>query len=83
MVHVILSECEKFCGDWDETSFDADFESLPLTEFQGMLKSILMRMPYQVAEHGLEDAKTSRVKHELSVAYNFDEWRVANVNSEK
>ena len=78
-----LADCEKFCGEWDETSFDANYECLPLTEFRGMLRDILMRRPYQVAEHQLEDALTSRAKHDLSAAYTFDEWNANNGNEAK
>ena len=78
-----LADCEKFCGEWDETSFDANYESLPLSEFRGMLRDILMRKPYQVTEHQLEDALTSRAKHDLSAAYTFDEWNANNGNGPK
>jgi len=76
-----FSYCEKFCRDWDEVSFDPDYKSLPLTEFHKMVKNILLRKPYHVAEHALEDARTSKAKHDLSVAYKFDEWITNNQSS--
>ena len=72
-----FKDCEKFCGEWDEKSFDADYENLPLSEFRDSVKRILLRKPYQVADGKLKDLM-SKTKHDLSVAYNFDEWKSQN-----
>jgi len=75
-----FADCEKFCGDWDEKSFDANYENLPLSEFREMLKRILTRKPYEVAKHQLADTM-SKTKYDLSLAYTFDEWNEKNNNN--
>ena len=49
--HPFFPACEEFCGRWDETAFDPNFESLPLSEFEPMLKRILERQPYNMTGH--------------------------------
>ena len=41
--HPFFPACEEFCGRWDETAFDPNYENLPLSEFRPMLKKILQR----------------------------------------
>ncbi len=35
-----------FCERWDQASFDPQFDSLPVTHFEPMLKRVLSRKPY-------------------------------------
>ncbi len=35
-----------FCDRWDQTSFDPDYESLPLEFFRPMVKAVFAREPY-------------------------------------
>ena len=43
--------CEYFCGKWDQTSFDPDFESRPLDFFEPMVRDVVSRTPYWDAKH--------------------------------
>ena len=63
--------CEEFCGRWDETAFDPDYESLPLTEFEPMLVKILSRTPY--IQPGLLNDQLNGAKAALN-CYDFDQW---------
>jgi len=38
--------CARFCEDWDQASFDPEYESEPLEFFEPMLKSVLAREPF-------------------------------------
>lgn len=75
--HKYFKACEEFCGKYDEAAFDANYQSLPLSEFREMLLRILKRKPYQVAADQLNDA-TALAKHELSIAFSFEDWKAQN-----
>ena len=73
--HPHFSACEEFCGRWDEISFDPNYESLPLSEFEPMVIRLLERKPYSMAGQ-LED-RISQAKASLN-NYDFDHWQEAN-----
>ena len=44
--HKYYKETVNFCENWDQKSFDPNFKSLPLKEFEPMVKKIFSRKPY-------------------------------------
>ena len=44
--HKWFDSCEKFCGRWDQMSFDPDYTSYPLTHFEPMVREIFSRPPF-------------------------------------
>ncbi len=41
--HEWFNITEKFCGEWDQASFDPDFPTKPLTHFMPMVKEVFSR----------------------------------------
>ncbi|WP_110691359.1 HD domain-containing protein [Salinicola halophyticus] len=37
----------RFCDKWDQTSFDPDYDTLPLEHFRPLLERVLARPPYE------------------------------------
>jgi len=44
--HKYYKDTVDFCENWDQKSFDPNFKSLPLKEFEPMVKKIFSRKPY-------------------------------------
>ncbi len=44
--HVYYQDTINFCENWDQKSFDPNFKSLPLKEFEPLIKKIFSRKPY-------------------------------------
>ena len=44
--HKYYKDTVDFCENWDQTSFDPNFKSLSLKEFEPMVKKIFSRKPY-------------------------------------
>ena len=44
--HKYYKDTLDFCENWDQKSFDPNFKSLPLKEFEPMVKKIFSRKPY-------------------------------------
>ena len=44
--HEYYKDCVKFCEIWDQSSFDPNYKSLKLEEFEPLLKKIFSRKPY-------------------------------------
>ena len=44
--HEYYEDCVKFCEIWDQSSFDPNYKSLKLEEFEPLLKKIFSRKPY-------------------------------------
>jgi len=44
--HKYYKDTLNFCENWDQKSFDPNFKSLPLKEFEPMVKKIFSRKPY-------------------------------------
>jgi predicted HD phosphohydrolase len=44
--HKYYDDCVKFCEQWDQSSFDPNYKSLPLKEFEPLIKKIFSRKPY-------------------------------------
>jgi predicted HD phosphohydrolase len=41
--HPCFDSCAEFCERWDQASFDPDYDSLPLTHFEPMLREVFGR----------------------------------------
>jgi len=44
--HEHFEACERFCRDWDQYAFDPDYETLPLTYFEPMVRRVFAREPF-------------------------------------
>ena len=44
--HKYYQACINFCEKYDQASFDPNYKSLPLSEFEPMVKRIFSRKPY-------------------------------------
>ena len=44
--HKYYKNTVDFCENWDQKSFDPNFKSLPLKDFESMVKKIFSRKPY-------------------------------------
>jgi predicted HD phosphohydrolase len=49
MGHKYYDDCEAFCKNWDQTSFDPDYDTLDILFFTGMVKEVFARPPYDPA----------------------------------
>ena len=48
--HKYYQACVDFCEKYDQASFDPDYKSLPLSEFEPMVKRIFSRKPYSCSK---------------------------------
>eukprot|EP00442_Polarella_glacialis_P021170 CAMPEP_0115125440 /NCGR_PEP_ID=MMETSP0227-20121206/49034_1 /TAXON_ID=89957 /ORGANISM="Polarella glacialis, Strain CCMP 1383" /LENGTH=240 /DNA_ID=CAMNT_0002528793 /DNA_START=119 /DNA_END=841 /DNA_ORIENTATION=- len=60
--------CERFCNDYDQPSFDPDYESLPLEHFAPMVRRVFAKTPYWHADHEA-DSDTNKAKMRIMGAY--------------
>ena len=44
--HLYFDDCAVFCERWDQSSFDPDYETLPLEFFRPMVHDVFARAPY-------------------------------------
>jgi len=44
--HPYFDDCATFCERWDQSSFDPDYDSLPLDHFRDMVREVFARTPY-------------------------------------
>ena len=44
--HKYYQDTVNFCENWDQKSFDPNYKSLPLKEFEPLVKKIFSRKPY-------------------------------------
>eukprot|EP00941_MAST-03F_sp_MAST-3F-sp1_P002023 g2023.t1 len=63
--------CLNFCENYDQTSFDPDYETLPLEFFEPMVHRIISRSPFSMNDHNNEDI--TRAKKKLVDAYPTSE----------
>ena len=45
-----FNAAEKFCRDWDQTSFDPDYDTLPLEHFRPMVETVFRRKAWENSE---------------------------------
>ena len=46
--HPYFQDCANFCEKWDQASFDPQYETIPLEEFEPMIRRIFSREPYSI-----------------------------------
>ena len=44
--HAYFDDCAEFCERWDQSSFDPDYDDLPLAFFAPMVEEVFARTPY-------------------------------------
>lgn len=47
--HIYYEDCVYFCEQWDQSSFDPNYNSLPLAFFADMVDEVFLRKPYHIA----------------------------------
>lgn len=62
-----FDDCERFCRDWDQASFDPSYESEPIEFFVPMIRRLLSNAPY--SRKGQLRSKLCAAKKGLSNAY--------------
>ena len=46
--HPYFEACADFCARWDQTAFDPDYDTAPLTHFEPMVRRLLRREPWKL-----------------------------------
>jgi len=46
--HKYYDDCLKFCEKWDQNSFDPNYKSLTLKDFEPLIRKIFSRKPYSI-----------------------------------
>jgi predicted HD phosphohydrolase len=62
--HRYFADCAAFCENWDQASFDPDYDTLPMEFFAPMVREVFARKPYDPAvmaapDRPLADAKVA------------------------
>ena len=47
--HAYFDDCAQFCERWDQSSFDPDYDTLPLAHFADRVREVFARAPYDAA----------------------------------
>jgi predicted HD phosphohydrolase len=47
--HPSFARAAEFCANWDQNSFDRNYESMPLAAFEPMLRRVFARDPYEAS----------------------------------
>jgi predicted HD phosphohydrolase len=47
--HEFFDDCATFCERWDQSSFDPEYDTLPITFFEPMVKEVFDREPYDAS----------------------------------
>ena len=47
--HAYFDDCVTFCERWDQSSFDPEYDTLPLDHFRDRVHKVFARMPYDRA----------------------------------
>jgi len=55
-----FQDCIKFCRDYDQTSFDPDYDSFPPERFYPLVLEIFSRRPYSVVDNLDETSKAKK-----------------------
>lgn len=46
--HPYFEACADFCARWDQTAFEPDYDTAPLTHFEPMVRRLLRREPWKL-----------------------------------
>ena len=65
--HCYFNDCAEFCERWDQSSFDPDYNNLPLAFFAPMVHEVFARKPYDknvtnAAEQPLVNAEVAAAR---------------------
>ena len=44
--HRYYDDCVRFCERWDQSSFDPDYDTLPIEHFEPMVRAVFARKPW-------------------------------------
>ena len=44
--HPYFDDCAEFCERWDQSSFDPDYDTLPIEHFADRVRAVFARQPY-------------------------------------
>ena len=44
--HIYFDDCAQFCERWDQSSFDPEYDTLPMSHFAPMVYEVFARNPY-------------------------------------
>ncbi|WP_415922735.1 HD domain-containing protein [Tateyamaria sp. SN6-1] len=64
--HIYFDDCATFCERWDQSSFDPDYDTLPLDFFRPLVREVFDRTPYDPevlrpgAREPLHDAEVAK-----------------------
>ena len=47
--HAYYDDCDEFCASWDQSSFDPDYETLPISHFAPLVEEVFARNAYDPA----------------------------------
>jgi len=47
--HPYFDDCATFCERWDQSSFDPNYDTLPITHFADRVREVFAREPYDLA----------------------------------
>jgi len=64
--HHYFNDCAEFCERWDQSSFDPDYDNLPLTFFAPMVHEVFARKPYD--KNVMNAAEQPLVNAEIAAA---------------
>ncbi|MEP3919836.1 peptidase [Ascidiaceihabitans sp.] len=58
--HIYFDDCVTFCERWDQSSFDPDYDTLPIEFFAPMVHEVFVRTPYDpdVIKPGIREPLT-------------------------
>lgn len=59
--HAHFDACVQFCEKWDQASFDPDYDTLPLSFFEPMVRRIFARKPYWHSGHGEDPLNAAKM----------------------
>ena len=59
--HMYFDDCAQFCERWDQSSFDPNYDTLPIEFFRDMVRAVFARTPYdpEVIRPGVREPLTA------------------------
>jgi len=59
--HMYFDDCAQFCERWDQSSFDPNYDTLPIEFFRDMVHAVFARTPYdpEVIRPGVREPLTA------------------------
>jgi predicted HD phosphohydrolase len=62
--HPYFQDCADFCEMWDQSSFDPDYDTMPLSAFAPMVEQVFARKAYDpdVIQKGVRVSLTGQAR---------------------